>query len=502
MQIGTIISTMDSPTTLNFDFVITNNQVLKGQFVEVRDKESNKIIASVVEINRSNRYFERAESVSEYQKNIEISDVFPSKEWEYTVARCKILGIFDKHIKRCKFPPAPGTKVYLADEEMLKKFLGFDENGLEIGKLQNHNIDVKLNLSRLLQKHLAILAMSGAGKSHLIGVLLEELMDRPKELGRIAGIVIDVHGEYSYLKSSQYSDRLEVFDCRKFRIPLTSVSASTFGEWVPGISGPQKRDLANILGELKKQAMDKQVPISLDDLIETILQKTKMAKNNKSLLTLLSWLDQIKKMNIISDTENPKIKNASQPGKVFIFDLSKIDNHTKKQIIVSHILKRIFYLRKKASIPPTVVVVEEAHNFCKEKVKHEHSLSKSIIETIAREGRKFGLSLCLISQRPIQLSTTALSQCNTNIIMRITNPYDLKHIGESCEGVDSYVLNTLTTLRVGEGIIIGEAVNYPTFVNVRNKKSRAKSDSPSLEKLSIQFENQMTIREEDVEAFL
>ena len=112
---------------------------------------------------------------------------------------------------------------------------------------------------------------------------------------------------------------------------------------------------------------------------------------------------------------------------------------------------------------------------------------KSIIQKIAREGRKFHASLCLISQRPIQLSTTALSQCNTHIILRVTNPYDLEHIGKSSEGLTRDVMDTISSLRVGEALIVGEAVNYPLFVRVRPRQSRPSEHSIDMEAAAIRY---------------
>ncbi|MCK5301528.1 MAG: ATP-binding protein, partial [Candidatus Thorarchaeota archaeon] len=91
------------------------------------------------------------------------------------------------------------------------------------------------------------------------------------------------------------------------------------------------------------------------------------------------------------------------------------------------------------------------------------------IETIAREGRKFFAMLCLISQRPVKLSTTVLSQCTNQAILRCTNPYDLEHIGRSSEGIDRQSLETITTLEVGEALFVGETVSVPTFVKVRKR---------------------------------
>ena len=135
-------------------------------------------------------------------------------------------------------------------------------------------------------------------------------------------------------------------------------------------------------------------------------------------------------------------------------------------------------------IPPCFFVIEEAHQFCPES---HRSVSKRIIETIAREGRKFYCSLCLISQRPVNLSVTALSQCNTNIILRIRNPYDLDFIGRTSEGISRYVLKTLPDLDIGEAILVGEAINYPTFFRVRTRTFFKGLDSQDLEKIAEKY---------------
>ena len=118
------------------------------------------------------------------------------------------------------------------------------------------------------------------------------------------------------------------------------------------------------------------------------------------------------------------------------------------------------------------------------------------------EERKFGASLGLISQRPVQLSTTALSQASTHIIMKVTNPYDLEHIGESCEGIDRSMQNSITTLRVGEALVVGEAVNFPVFFKVRRRKSRKSSKGESIEVIAKRFEEMNKKEKEDVEAFI
>ncbi|MFV2014856.1 MAG: ATP-binding protein, partial [Candidatus Heimdallarchaeota archaeon] len=96
--------------------------------------------------------------------------------------------------------------------------------------------------------------------------------------------------------------------------------------------------------------------------------------------------------------------------------------------------------------------------------------------------------MILISQRPVNLSTTALSQCNTHLILRILNPHDLGWIGKSSEGINQETLGMITTLGVGEGLLVGEAVKYPIFVQIRKKLMTAEFDDTSLARESIMYE--------------
>lgn len=503
-ELGTVVSTMDGPTTTMFSFVLNSDSVRKGQFVKV-ETEDGILIGSVSDITRANRYFERAESVAEYERNgSRVMESFPTTDWEYTIANCRALGVYnhDNLLVRSVFPPAPGSKVLPIEEKMLKEFLGLDDNGLEIGKLAAHDVAAKINLNRLLQKHVAILAMSGAGKSYLASVLIEELLDRKKEHGRPAVIIIDAHGEYTGFAEGAggYRDRAAVIDGRKIRIGMPAVSPQVLCEFMPEISGTAKRELISKLEQLHKERREKHEPYGIDDLVHAIEGDPSIKDNIKG--PLISWLYTLKGQRIFGKTTYPALKELAQPGRLAILDLSDIDSMKKKQIIVAYFGRKLFRARKKEKIPPFFLMVEESHNFAREKAKSAEFFAKPVIETIAREGRKFGASLCLISQRPVQLSTTALSQCNTHIIMRVTNPYDIDHIGESSEGIDKGMLNAITTLRTGEAMIVGEAANFPVFVKIRLRKSRKSSKGESIESIARKFEEMREKKKQDVEAFL
>ena len=218
--------------------------------------------------------------------------------------------------------------------------------------------------------------------------------------------------------------------------------------------------------------------------------------------SLIGWILSLEQLGLFGKADNPSINDLVRPGQLTIVDLSDIVDMRKKQIIVAYFARKLFDERRQRRVPPFTIVLEESHQFAPEKMSKEGAISRGIIETIAREGRKFGAGICLVSQRPINLSTTALSQCNTHIILRVTNPYDLKHIGETSEGLDNRSLDMITSLRTGEALIVGEAVNYPCFFKVRKKLSQDSRHEISLEKAAVDFEDAKDASSKDAEDLL
>jgi len=360
---------------------------------------------------------------------------------------------------------------------VVSQFLGLDENGIYWGDLASNNVKIRINLSRLLRKHLAILAISGAGKSYATSILLEELL----KIGKLAVLVIDPHGEYSNNLPSMVDTKIEVVKGSYVSIGVPELSSWEISEFIPEISVVQTRVLDNIINEIRKE---KNKLYALQDLIRKI--ETSDTINIRTREALIGWLYSLKSTYLFSTESSPKISKLLSPGKIIILDLSDIQNHRSRSIIVLHFLKRLYNLRIRGDIPPSLFVVEEAHNFCPESSR---SISKRIIETIAREGRKFYTSLCLISQRPVNLSVTAISQCNTNLILRIRNPYDQDFIGRISEGIDRSTLKMIPDLEIGEALLVGEAINFPTFFQIRSRRFYNKGSSPDLEKMAEKYEN-------------
>ena len=496
-EIGTVISTPEASST-KFSFVLNQEKglVRKGQFVQLQTEEGI-LIARVSEIFKTNRYFTRAESVREYERSGKLlPDFFPVERWEYLVADAIPLGIISNGIqKRVTFPPSPGLKVFLADEKVLSEFLGLDENGLNIGEIEFHNLQAKINLTRLFQKHCSILAQTGAGKSYLVSCLIEEILDRREELGKPAVIVIDPHGEYLGFGEEKYSTKTKIFDENNLKIAAHELSANQICEFQPFISPAEKRELARIIEKLKEE----KIVYDLTELI-TAVEISDIKPNIKA--PLVSWLNDLNSTGLFDKVTKPNMDELAKIGQLSIIDLSNFVHLRDKQIIVTFIARKLFEARRANKIPPFILFIEESHQFAPEREEKFQAISKNIIETIAREGRKFNASLVLISQRPIQLSVTALSQCNTSILLRIVNPYDIKHILESCEAISSDIIEMLPGLKVGEAIITGAALNYPIIIKVRKRKSK---ESPKigmkLEEAVLKYREEKKQKLEDLKAF-
>ncbi|MCG3216539.1 MAG: ATP-binding protein [Candidatus Heimdallarchaeota archaeon] len=493
-NIGIIIVDEDNtPNPDEFSLVLTKTedefQLQKGMYVLVSTLEGD-VIASVSNVYKTNRYFSSPSAVRAYETSGKtLASIFPADRWEHIIAKAKPLGILTEiGIQRLLYPVSPGETVYIPDNEILAKFLGLEKtNGLNLGAINQHNINVNLNLTRFLQKHAAILAISGAGKSYAVSVIKKNYYQEKKTQGRVSAILFDIHGEYKGLgaEESQLRKHVEIFPGAVIQFATSSLSSRQFAIYQPQITSAQTRELSKILSKMYHERVKKGETYLIKDIINELELDEQI--NVRSKEALIGWLFSLEETRLFGAAEYPSLQDILKPGKLVIFDLSEFTSLKLKQMIVSYILFRIFNLRKKNQVPPSTIIIEEAHQLCPD-ARLELAISKSIIETIAREGRKFFTSLILVSQRPVKLSTTALSQCNTHVIMKILNPYDLDFIGRSSEGIDRATLNAITGLGVGEAVIVGNAVNHPIFVKIRERRTKT-METQSLEESAKSYES-------------
>ncbi|VVB70739.1 DNA double-strand break repair helicase HerA [uncultured archaeon] len=413
MNVGTVISGDDTPNSSNFSFVSTKDYVpFLGDFLE-----SQGVVGQVVEIRKKNSLYEDPSTVSEFHN---ISKDFPEDDYHNLIVDCIILSPGEV------ITPKPGSVVVKVSEDKLSKILGLNETGLNLGKVIGSNLDAKVKMSRLIQKHLALLAMSGAGKSNLAAVLIEEMLERKKQDGRPAVVVLDLHGDYKgFASSPEYAEKTKVIDMSQSKVSVDRLNPRNLEKW-SGASEGAIVEYSKIFKEFQGQE-DRSFE-KLNDLVKN------SGINPKTLMSLESSLNELNELDVFASREE-QLNRLVKNGSLLILDFTSVDDFRKLQLLASTYITQLYRLRKENKIPPLMLVVEEAHNYCPERAESDY-LARNILETIAREGRKFGFSLCIISQRPNRLSTTILSQCNSFCILRIMNPNDTKKIQESCESLD------------------------------------------------------------------
>jgi DNA helicase HerA-like ATPase len=188
---------------------------------------------------------------------------------------------------------------------------------------------------------------------------------------------------------------------------------------------------------------------------------------NTSKWGVVNKLDFLLSTNLFSGP-GMDIGDFVKPGRATIINLRGVPPETQ-EVAVTMIARSLFDLRKLKKILKAMLIVEEAHNFCPQEGSAGPS---SILRTIASEGRKFGLGLGVVSQRPATVDKNVLSQCGVQIILKVTNPNDLKAITASFEGLTSSASDEIQRLPIGVAMVVGGNISMPVLVNVRVRETK------------------------------
>jgi uncharacterized protein len=451
MILGKIVG---KTTTRDFKFEISEN-AKKFDYLQVFHDNGHYILAQIEEIE---------------------------KDQNKSIATCNIIGYKDENGKlhSLRSPLDPGIEVLKAEDDFILETLGLKEdiNTGYIGCLDGHqDIKVNLNLNKVLTKHVAILAKSGSGKSYSVGVLLEEIL-----LRKIPIVVFDPHGEYSTLKYPNPKDKERMIqygiEPKGFLKQVTEFSPDIK---VNKDAKPLKlsnkglgtSELMHILPTKLSSAQMGLIYTAVKNLggkvnLNELIYELEVAEDNNSKWTLINIFEYLKKLDLFSD--NPTLMGELvQPGKMSIINLRGV-NKDIQEIVAYKVIQDLFNERKKGIIPPFFLVIEECHNFVPERSFGE-AKSSGIIRQIAAEGRKFGLGICLISQRPSRVEKSALSQASTQIILKVTNPNDVRAIGNSVEGITKNTEKDLPNLAIGTALVSG-LTDLPLLVNIRPRMSK------------------------------
>jgi hypothetical protein len=464
--------------TLNFNCGVTN-PLEKMEYVQVKHDLDGWVLGQVSEVeNKTNLTIDGA---------VGMKDGTPVVIEEKQAAAISVIGYRDDRnlLQVPRTPLKAGSIVYRAKEELIKSIIGIKENneaGAYIGLLSGHNVRIELDINVMVQKHVCILSKTGGGKSYCSGAIIEELMKH-----NVTVCVVDPHGEYSSMKHKGvvkkttrdfgvtpkgYDDRILEYATapalNKGAKPLKFTLHNLDAREILGLTNI--KNVRNFLTMLRKTIdilKETKGSYTINDIV-TVLEQSGEASSG----VLVSELEYLNEIDIFAE-EGTKIDELLQKGKCTIINLRGTPPDIQ-QLIINRIGNALFELRKVDKIPPMMLVVEEAHNFCPQ--QGQVACSK-IFRTIASEGRKFGLGLMVITQRAAKIDKNVLSQCNTQIILKVTNPNDLTAISASIEGLTEGMEDEIQRLPIGSAIITGGGVSMPLLVEIRPRESKHGGES-------------------------
>ena len=423
------------------------------------------------------------------------------------------------------YPPL-GTPVYMAESAQLDAmFDGVRRYGLHLGRLsQREELRVFVEPNLLFSRHLAILGQSGSGKSWAVSSLLQRTV---KLMPKAHIVLLDLHGEYGWrdehdnFHSAFPVDIVRHVDARSLEIPYWLL---TYGELVDLLidrtdpnASLQISFMREVLHSLRKKgneylgidrlSVDSPVYFSLKELYLHFKQANEQQFDfGKTQGPLFGAFDEflVRFQSMFNDSRydflfRPKRRTKSldledllrdfiglgEPKRqITVIDLSAVP-HDVRPTVSSQIGRLAFefnYWNPQRREFPILLVCEEAHQYIPRQADTQHEGSRRAMERIAKEGRKYAVGLCVISQRPTELSETVLSQCSNFICLRTTNPQDQEYIRKLMPEGEQDLADVLTTLHRGEALAVGEAIPLPTRLQLYPPNpAPASSDAPVAE---------------------
>lgn len=422
-----------------------------------------------------------------------------------------VIGYFDEELSdfaNPRLPPMPGQPVFLAPSEMLARVLSprraGERGAAHIGSLLTREageVPIVLSIKDVVSTHLAVLASTGAGKSYTASVLIEELM-RPEN--RAAVLIVDPHGEYDTLQEIKqarfkesfsakgYEPEVKILRPERVKVRFDTLEFADICYLLPEITEKMRHALSIAFRSVREQA-GRYGHYTIQDFIDEVTKqkydggKADQGGGNVSTIEALEWrLDSRfgrghSKHQIFSDHEHNLLTDLFLPGQCTVLQLVDIDQN-EQQVIVGALLRRAIAARmathkNEVSDPtserflpyPVFVLLEESHRFAP---AGQTVVSTNVLKQILSEGRKFGVGIGLITQRPGKLDSDVLSQCMTQFIMRIVNPIDQDTIAKTVEGAGRRMLDELPALTKGQLIVSGVAINTPVMCQVRKRLTR------------------------------
>ena len=408
--------------------------------------------------------------------------------------------------------PVPGAKIYPASTADLRQIYSSDgRTSIEIGTVYpTRDIRAGLYVDALLGKHFALLGSTGTGKSTAAALILHRICESAPD-GHV--VMIDPHGEYA----AAFGQGGLILDVSNLQLPYWLMNFEEHCEALLTSSGNERQVDMDILAKcllaarsknrmaeaMGKITVDSPIPYLLSDLaaeLQNEMGRLDKATSSAPYMRIKTKLEELRgdpryqfmfSGMLVGDTMAEFIgKIFRMPGEgkpISIIDVSGVPSDITATVVA--VLSRLVFdfaiWARDEETRPILLVCEEAHRYVPSEANAEGSSVGNILGRIAKEGRKYGISLGLITQRPSDLAEGVLSQCGTILSMRLNNERDQAFVKAAMpEGARGF-LDSIPALRNRECIICGEGVAIPMRVNfdALEDAKRPASEDPSFVEL-------------------
>lgn len=406
--------------------------------------------------------------------------------------------------------PTIGAEVHLVSAWTLEKiFSEHSKADYKVGKLSAFDsIDVFIDPANFFGRHVAIMGQTGSGKSWTVTSLIQSAL---RSMPNAHIILMDMHGEYGEKRygvqaTSPFPRNLvRCLDARELEVPYWLL---TFSELVELFINPDDEDsslqiafVRDSLISLKAAAnsgthvghisVDSPVYFSLDELLLKLRDANeKTADFGKKKTATHGKFDQllVRLESLVNDSRysfmfKPRKRTSTATmvdllkdfvglgdprAAITVIDLSAVPFDIAPMVTaqIGRLAYEFNFWNPRCQEFPIFLVCEEAHEYIPRGDHPRYKEARRSLERISKNGRKYGVGLCIVSQRPHELSETVLAQCGTFICLRISNPDDQDYVRALVPDSAKGTFAALTSLARGEVIIMGDAVPMPVRLQI------------------------------------
>ena len=476
-----------------------------GQFGSIIQIPIGKrvVFAMVTKLTMKNEIAEASEKLPpKDDSRVIIADLFGEGVWKKTDSGKWMLN-FERGVSEY---PLPLQTAYLTEKSILARI--YKKGRGERIKLGNYvgsgGVECHADISALIGKHTAILGSTGSGKSAATSAVVHSILELKGNSGNWSPqvIILDPHGEY---KKAFPNATVLSSDDNNLHLPYWLLNFQETVELLIGKTEFVATSQANIIKEAllklrqqsnEKSTLDSPVPYKVSQIVEEIKpdeswSSSKKEKHNKILSKIEILQSDARLKFLMNDwAEGTTLESIVAPilqitNAPVIVDLSGMPDEVVA-ICSSAIARTLFNSKvwqtsEERKKNPILLVCEEAHRYVPNRGEAQYGATQQAIQRIAKEGRKYGIGLFLISQRPSEIDQTVLSQCNSWIVLRLTNEEDKSKVASILPDSLSGLTKMLSGLRNQEAIFAGLASDIPARIRIRDLEKKQLPNSNDID---------------------